>query len=175
MIITPGLVLTEGYLVTDPAEFSFTMTSADFTYEGAGRSVTATDSTTFTVNAGTNPLSYSYIVSAMGSDNNADQGFYTDFYTRWTAAGLAINSYSYAFDATWGPDSSPSSNVVFATFYYNSSTQGYLLLAPVSTSSNEWKITGKNINDLHGAPGVYNSPITLSHIILDIRDNDSWC
>jgi hypothetical protein len=153
--------------------FTFTLTSADFTDFGHGSLQNVTNSS-FTVPSSLR-FDYCNYNANLGSGNSGDQTYYTNLLAAWTAAGLTLNSNSYAFNVTWGSGGTPSSTVVFASLYNDSGTTGRLIFAPVYTGNNDWQTSGTDKSTLVGAAGDYNLPVTFTLIQPTIHDNNNWC
>jgi hypothetical protein len=156
--------------------FSFTLTSIDVGTTNNGGGISFANSIGFIVNAGGPSLNICNYNANLGSDNGGNDADYNNISTGWTNAGLeTFTGKSYAFNASWGPGSSPSSTVVIMTLYPFTGTNGQLVFAPVYTGDNAWQTSGQLLSALSGAPGTYNLPVTFTLITPTVYESDNWC
>ena len=174
LYMRPGVTVRPGVTLRgNQSGFRFTLSTADFTTFNYGSIQNVTNSS-FTVPSSLR-FDYCNYNANLGADNSGDQTYYTNLLAAWTAAGLVLNDNSYAFNVTWGAGGTPSSTVVFAGLYNDSSIAGRLIFAPVYTGNNDWQTSGTDKGTLIGAAGDYNLPITFTLIQPTIHDNNNWC
>jgi hypothetical protein len=160
---------------------SFTISPSDFANAGNGQSITVNTPTGFT-NNGTQGPGENYYAPMLGALIGAPSPAKLDeLRAFWAANGLATNSASYIFTATWDASSSPQSTKVVLTLNDDPS-YGSLDIGTVSTGTNAWQTGGQDIYNSSGNPaglisaqGTYNFPATFTLYSPLITNDSNWC
>ena len=181
--IEAGIEIGPGINIGDfpVGTLSFTLSPSDFTNAGNGGGITANTPTGFTNNGTTGPGNNyygPYLGAFIGAPSPAKLNELIAF---WAANGLATNSASYIFTATWDASSSPQSTKVVLTLN-DDPNYGLLDIGTVTTATNAWQTGGQDIYNSSGNPaglisaqGTYNFPATFTLYSPLITNNSNWC
>lgn len=169
--IGPGISIGSGGL-------GFTISPSDFTNAYSGYGVTTNTPYGFT-NAGAQGPGNNCYVPLFGSGQGGNTAKATEIYNYFVANSLVYNGVtSYVFNVSWDGSSSPTSDKVVISFYWDPSlTYVELYMGTVYTGDSLWQSSGQDIfnSSLKSATGTYNFPATFSLYSPLVTDNANWC
>ena len=176
--IQVGAGISVGTVGTSP---SFTISPSDFANAGNGQNIVTNTPTGFTNNGTNGPGENCYSPLLGALNGGISPAKLNELIAFWAANGLAANSASYIFTATWDAGSSPQSTKVVLSLF-DDPNYGSLSIGTVSTATNNWQTGGQEIYNGGGDPaglisaqGTYNFPATFTLYSPLITNNSNWC